>query len=93
VGTVIVRNEGEKDVRLFVEEGFVKITPGEVVVLAENGEDLGRTNQEKIEKEIKTATADLNKASGESEKESAQNKLNIATLKMQAIVSPYYLKS
>ncbi len=93
VGTVIVRCEGASDIRLFVEEGFVKITPNEVVVLAENGIDLSNTTREKVQTEIKQANQELAKAVLESEKEFANYRVKIANLKLDAMVNPYYAKS
>ena len=84
-GRVMIYDEDRNLLKsFFVSGGFVEINPEKCIVLAESVNDMSELDKSAIEKEIQ----DILK----SNTDSANDKINIAKDKLEALNSTFYLK-
>ncbi|MGB1360798.1 MAG: ATP synthase F1 subunit epsilon [Alphaproteobacteria bacterium] len=87
-GTIIVKN-GNDEVRLFVESGFMEVNAETATVLAEHGVAVSELNKADVEKQLKTATENLSSAK-EDDKEDAKALLGVAKARLSAVNKSHY---
>ena len=78
-------SEGAAPQKIFIAGGFADVTANNCSILAEQAVNVNDIDAAAVQKSIADLNDDLKMATAEADKTVIQNKLNIATLKLQAV--------
>lgn len=89
-GTICIFADGAVRARIFVSGGFAEVTPERCTVLAEDALPLDQIDRAQVEQTIKDVGEDADIASNDSERASAERRLNLARAMLVAVTDPAY---
>src|SRR3546814_801209 len=89
-GTIAVFENGAVVERIFVAGGFAEVTPQRCTVLAEEAVPVPEIDRGVVDRQIRDLKDDLQSASDDAARQSAQSRLAIAEAKLQAAENPVY---
>ena len=89
-GVVTLMNNGKAQERIFVQGGFVEVTPQSCIVLAEHASKLSEIDLMEAERELADCKADFTDAKNEIEREKIGRKVAIAEAKIEALQKSVY---